>query len=385
MKFGTQVIHIGQEHDETSGSVVPPINLSSNFIFDAPGKPHKYEYTRVGNPNSDSWEAAIAAAEAGKHGLAYASGMAAMAALLWLVAPKDHVLFTEGCYGGTHRLFDQMAPHYGIETNTVDTTDISAVESAIRPNTRLIVIETPTNPLLGISDIKAISQLAKKAGALVAVDNTFLSPYYQRPLTLGADITMHSSTKYLGGHSDILGGALVVNDDQIAEKLRFTQSTGGGVPSPFSCWLLSRSVKTLELRMQRHNANAIRIAHFLSENTKVEKVNFAGLPDHPQHELAKRQQLDPYGQAGYGGMISFTLQKADAVAKLLASFTYFKLAESLGGVESLICHPASMTHAGLTPEARQRFGIGDNLLRMSVGVENIDDLIADIDKALATI
>jgi len=385
MKFSTRTIH-NQGCDRQTGAVIPPINVSTNFVFKAPGETMGgYDYTRAGNPNRNELESVVAALENGKHGLAFASGMAATAAMLWLVRPREHIVLTSGCYGGTHRIVENFGERYEIEYDIINTSDLDAARGALRANTRLVLIETPTNPLLWVSDIAALADMAHQSGALLAVDNTFLSPYFQRPLDLGADIVMHSATKYIGGHSDILGGILVARDDEIAADLRTAQIAAGAAPSPQDCWLTLRSLKTLELRMKQHNANALATAEYLTRHPKVDKVFFEGLPDHPHYELARRQQTDPYGAPGYAGMVSFTIKDAARIEPMLNAFSLFIVAESLGGVESLICHPASMTHASISEEARRRFGIADSLVRLSVGVEHIDDLLSDLETALAAV
>lgn len=371
MKLATRAVHAGQAPDEATGAVIPPLHLSTTFAQETPGVHKGFEYSRTDNPTRRRLEEALAALEGGRYALAFASGSAAVETVLRLVAPGEEVIAGHDLYGGTYRLFERVLRPLGLKFVYVDPTD----PASFRPgaSTRLIWLETPTNPLLAIADIAAVA--ARKGRALLAVDNTFASPCLQRPLALGADIVVYSSTKYLGGHSDLVGGAVVTSHEEVHERLRFLQNAVGAVPSPFDCWLLARSLKTLHLRMAAHCAGARAVASFLEDHPKVTRVYYPGLPHHPGHAVAARQ-MD-----GFGGMVSFELQgDLNAFLKRLELFT---LAESLGGVESLICQPATMTHAAIPRELRLQHGLRDELLRLSVGVEDPDDLIADLEQALA--
>jgi len=385
MGFSTDAIHAGQAPDPQTGAIVPPLVQSTTFVQDAPGQHRGYEYGRTGNPTRRALEENIAALEQGQFGFAFASGMAAISAVCSLLKPGDHVLATENLYGGTYRFFEKVLRKYGLDFDYVNTSDLSAVEARMRPSTRMLFVETPTNPLLHITDIRALSALCKKRGVLLVVDNTFLSPYFQRPLTLGADIVVHSSTKYLNGHSDVIGGLVIVNDSALAEQLAFIQNAEGAVPSPFDCWMTLRSIKTLALRMRQHDANARTLAQFLHEHPAVRRAYYPGLEDHPQHALAARQQLDPRGNPGFGGMISLDLGSGEKARLFLKHLRIFALAESLGAVESLVCHPASMTHASVPEEQRLRLGITDGLVRLSVGIEDAEDLLEDLRRALESV
>jgi len=370
VKYPTRAIHAGQEPDVQTGAVIPPVYLTSTYAQETPGVHKGFEYSRTGNPTRTRLETALASLDGGAYGLAFASGNAATDTILKLLAPGDHVLAGNDLYGGTYRIFEQVLRGYGIDFDYVDPGNTSGFKP--KDNTRLIWLETPTNPLIKVSDIEAVAR--QKGEALVVVDNTFASSYLQSPLSLGADIVVYSSTKYLGGHSDIVGGALVTSNEAAYEKLKFMQNALGAVPSAFDCWLLQRSLKTLHLRMQAHASNAMAVAEFLEKHPKVEKVYYPGLPNDPYHEVAKRQMKR------FGGMVSFELTgNMNAFFKVLSLFT---LAESLGGVESLVCHPASMTHASIPQQVRLANGVKDNLLRLSVGVEDADDLINDLDQAL---
>ena len=374
--FETLAIHAGQEPDPTTGSVVVPIYLTSTFAQDGVGGLRGgYEYGRSANPTRTALETCLAALEGGAHGLAFASGLAAEDCLLHAaLQPGDHVLVPDDAYGGTFRLFARVLARWGLGYDAVHMSDLDRVHAAIRPETRMVWSESPTNPLLGIADIAGLASLAHEHGALLVVDNTFASPYLQQPLALGADVVVHSTTKYLGGHSDVIGGALVVSDGELAETLRFHQNAMGGVPSPFDCWLVQRGVKTLGVRMDRHCANAERIAAMLTGHPAVDRVYYPGLPEHPGHEVATKQMR------GYGGMVSFGLRGGEEAAlAVCARTTLFILGESLGGVESLIEHPHRMTHASV---AGSELEVPGDLVRLSVGIESAEDLLADLRQAL---
>jgi cystathionine gamma-lyase len=376
--FSTRAIHAGQPPDEATGAVVVPIYQTSTYAQAALGKHRGYEYSRTANPTRAALEQCIAALEGGTHGLAFGSGMAAEATIMQLLKPGDRTVAVDDLYGGTYRLFRRVLEPMGLGFAFVDGTDLNAVEQALREPTRLVWLESPTNPLLKLVDLTAVSALAHANQALVVVDNTFMSPYFQRPLELGADIVVHSATKYLGGHSDLIGGTLVVNRKDLFEQLAFLQNAVGGVPGPMDAWLVLRGLKTLAIRMREHERNASAIAIFLSEHKKVAQVNYPGLPSHPQHALATRQM------SGFGGMISFEVKGGLEPARRVVERTrLFTLAESLGGVESLIELPAAMTHASIPAETRRAHGVADGLVRISVGIEDIADLISDLDRALA--
>ena len=377
--FGTLAVHAGQRPDPVTGAIMTPVYQTSTFVQEAPAEHRGYEYARVSNPTRTALEENLAALEGASHGVCFASGMAALDALLKRLRPGDHVLGMADIYAGTIRLFREVFEPYGLAFSFADMTDLDAVEAAVRPETKLLWIETPTNPLLRIVDIAAVSEIAHASGIDVAVDNTFASPFLQQPLALGADMSLHSTTKYLGGHSDVVGGAALTNDDAWAERLRFQVKAAGAVPAPLDCFLTLRSVKTLHLRMERHCRNARAVAAFLRGHPKVERVHYPGFTDHPGHEIARAQMRD------FGGMLSFSLKgdRRDAAARTMTNLRIVSLAESLGGVESLIEHPATMTHAFLSREEREEFGITDSLMRLSVGVEEEADLIADLDAALA--
>ena len=377
--FGTKAIHAGQRPDPSTGAIMTPIYQTSTFVQQSPGKIiGEYDYSRAANPTRTAIEANLAALEGGKYGLCFSSGVAATGAVLHTLSAGDNVLLCDDVYGGTNRLFHRMFKQLGIETTLVDMTDLEATKAAFKENTKLVWIETPTNPTLKIIDIAAVCELAKGTGARVAVDNTFATPYLQNPLALGADIVCHSTTKYIGGHSDAIGGALITNDAEIHKELKFIQLSEGAVPGIMECFLLLRSTKTLHIRMERHCANAKRIAGYLSEHDAVEKVIYPGLESHPQHEIAKKQMSD------FGGMVTIYLKgDIEKARTMLERVHLFGLAESLGGVESLIEHPAIMTHASVPPEQRAKLGISDSLVRLSVGIENVEDLIQDLEQALA--
>lgn len=378
MKFNTKTIHGGQEHDPAYGAVMPPIYQTSTYAQTTPGGHKGFEYSRTHNPTRRALENAFASIENGKFGLAFSSGMAAIDAVIKLLEPGDEVISTNDLYGGSYRLFTKVYEKFGIKFHFVGMDDISNIEDKINKNTKLIWSETPTNPMLNIIDIKAVSDIAKKHNVLFAVDNTFATPYLQRPLELGADIVMHSATKYLGGHSDVVMGALIVKDEQLAEKLYFLQNASGAVCGPQDSFLVLRGIKTLHVRMQRHCENGKAIAEYLNKHPKIEKVYWPGLEDHPNHDIAKEQMND------FGGMLSFTTKgnNYNASIKIVENLKVFTLAESLGGVESLSGHPASMTHASIPKEEREKTGVVDSLIRLSVGIEDKDDLIADLEQAL---
>lgn len=378
MKLATKYIHAGTEPDPSTGAIMTPIYQTSTYVQEAPGVNKGYEYARSQNPTRKALEDAYAQIENGKFGLAFSSGVAATDAVIKLLEPGDEVIAANDMYGGTYRLFTKVFEKFGIRFRYVDTTHPENISTVITAATKLIWIETPTNPLMNITDIKAVSAIAKNAGALLCVDNTFASPYLQNPLDLGADIVMHSATKYLGGHSDVIQGCLVMNDAALREKLYFIQKSCGAVPGPMDCFLVLRGIKTLHVRMQRHCENGEKMANFLRNHPKVSQVYWCGFTDHPGYTVASKQMR------GFGGMMSFTL-KDDSVEnarRVLSSTKVFALAESLGGVESLINHPASMTHASIPREERIKNGLSDSLIRLSVGIEDIDDLIADINSAI---
>lgn len=378
LKFNTLTIHGGQQPDKAYGSVMPPIYQTSTYAQKAPGDHQGYEYSRSGNPTRKALEDSIASIEGGNFGMAFGSGMAAIDCIIKTLKPGDEVVSTNDLYGGTYRLFRQIFEPLGIKFHFVAMAETDSIAELVNDNTKLIWVETPTNPMMNINDIEAIGKLAKQHSALLVVDNTFATPYLQRPLELGADIVMHSATKYLGGHSDVVLGLLAVKDQELAEKLYFIQNSSGAVCGPMDSFLVLRGIKTLHVRMQRHCENGREIAHFLKSHAKVEKVFWPGFEDHPSHAVAKRQMKD------FGGMISFTV-KGDSLedtVKVVSSLKVFTLAESLGGVESLAGHPASMTHASIPKEEREKTGVVDSLIRLSVGIEDIEDLKADLDQAL---
>lgn len=379
MGFSTDAIHFGQEPDPATGAIIVPIYQTSTFVQEELGKHKGYEYARTGNPTRVALERNLARLEGGRFGYAFASGMAGINALMTLFKAGDHVVAGHDLYGGTFRLFERVLKNFGLQFTYIDTCRMEEVEKAIRAETRLIYIETPTNPIMQITDIRAVAGLAHQRGVLMAVDNTFMSPYLQRPLDLGADFVLHSTTKYLNGHSDGVGGAVILNDEKLAERLKFIQNAAGAVLGPMDSWLILRGVKTLALRMARHSENGLAIARHLEGHPKIKKVHYPGLKSHPQHELAKKQMR------GFGGMISFETGSLENAKTVLKSVRLCSLAESLGGVETLISHPATMTHASVPSEQRQRLGITDGLVRISVGVEDIEDLIADLDQALAKV
>lgn len=378
MKFGTKAIHAGVAPDPSTGAIMTPIFQTSTYVQAGPGDHKGYEYSRTHNPTRTALQDALAALENGRHGLCFATGMASIDALIKILKPGDHVLSTNDLYGGTYRLFTKIFEGFGVRFSFIDMSDAANAAKHMRPETKLIWVETPTNPLLRIIDIGAMAALAKKHGALLAVDNTFATPYLQTPLDLGADVVMHSLTKYMAGHSDVVMGALIVNDDALRDRLSFVQNSGGSTPGPMDCFLVLRGLKTLHLRVQRHCENGEAIAHWLAKHPKVDRVHWPGFTTHANHAVAKKQMR------GFGGMVSFTLKgdHMDDAMRVLSSTELFALAESLGGVESLIGHPASMTHASIPTEERRANGLADTLIRLSVGVEDAEDLIADLDRAL---
>ena len=376
MGFATKAIHTGSEPDEATGSVTVPIYQTSTYAQDALGKNKGYEYARTQNPTRSALERNIAAIEGGRFGFAFASGMAAIDATLRLVKAGEHVVVSDNTYGGTARLFNRILANYNIEFDYVDTSDPLNVEAALKPNTKMVFLETPTNPVMILTDLKEVSEIAHRAGARVVCDNTFMSPYLQRPLEFGVDIVVHSTTKYLNGHSDGIGGVVVLNDEEDANWIGFVQNSAGAILSPFDSWLVMRGTKTLALRMEQHDKSGRAVAAFLEEHPKVQKVYYPGSASHPQHALARRQQH------GFGGMVAFDVGSLAAARTVLESVKLCTLAESLGGVETLISHPATMTHASVDEAKRQRLGITDGLVRISVGIEDTDDIIADLDQAL---
>ncbi|MCS6838937.1 MAG: cystathionine gamma-synthase [Bdellovibrionaceae bacterium] len=379
-QFETLAIHAGQRPDPTTGAIMTPVYLTSTYVQESPGVHKGYEYSRTHNPTRQAFENCLAQLEGGTYGFAFASGCSATAITLALLQQGDHVIAGDDMYGGTFRLFDKVMSRQGITFSYVDLSDMGQLEAAWRPQTRLIWLETPTNPTLKIFDISNISRWARQKNVLLAVDNTFMSPYFQKPLLLGADIVVHSTTKYIGGHSDSVGGAIVTNVKELADRIAFLSNAIGPIMSPFESFLNLRSLKTLPLRMQRHQENALKVAQFLENSPKVEKVIYPGLPSHPQYHLALRQM------SGFGGMVTCYLKGGLREARVfLESLQIFSLAESLGGVESLVEHPAIMTHASIPLERRQELGIDDRLIRFSVGIEHIDDLLRDLDQALARV
>lgn len=380
MRFSTRAIHASQDPDPATGSVTVPVYLTSTYQQPGPGREGKYVYSRTANPTRTALEGCLASLEEGVGGLAFASGLAATTTILLSLQKGDHVIAGDDIYGGTYRLFDQILRNYGLQFTYVNPEDPEKVAKAVRKNTRLIWIETPTNPLMRIVDIREVSKISKKAHALLVVDNTFMSPYLQNPLQLGADIVVHSTTKYLGGHSDLIGGAAIAKDKDVQTRLKYLQNAIGAVPGPLDCYLVLRGIKTLAVRMDCHGKNSKAISELLTGQPKVEKVNYPGLPDHPQRRIIKRQMR------GDGGMLSFQLKGGfNQCKKFLTSLRVFTVAESLGGVESLIEHPASMTHASVPRERRLKLGIADNLIRVSVGIEDVEDLVQDLERGFKAI
>lgn len=380
MRFATRAIHVGQEPDPATGATIVPIYQTSTYTQRNIGEHKGYEYSRTGNPTRTALEKCLASLEEGQGGLAFASGMAAISTVLALFQAGDHVIACNDLYGGTYRVFTQVFQRWGIAFDFVDARNLSHIEAVLRPETKLIWLETPTNPLLRLFDIEAIATWAHTHGLLLAVDNTFMSPYFQQPLKLGADLVIHSTTKYIGGHSDVIGGAVVTNHADLHQRLQFLQNSIGAVPAPMDCWLTLRGLKTLALRMQAHQHNALILAQFLESHPQIKRVYYPGLKSHPQYELACRQMQ------GFGGMISFEVEGGIEAAKTLVRSTHlFSLAESLGGVESLIGHPATMTHAAIPAAQRQAVGLSDALVRISVGIEDVQDLQDDLNQALASL
>lgn len=377
MGFSTTAIHAGNEPDPATGAVSVPIYQTSTYAQDGLGNHKGFEYARTQNPTRLALEKNIAALEGANFGFAFASGMSAIDAALKLVKAGDHVILGDNTYGGTFRLFDKILADYGIEFDLVDTTDVTNVEQAFKQNTKMVFVETPTNPVMSVTDLKAVSEVAHAHGAKVVCDNTFMSPYLQRPMDFGVDIVVHSTTKYLNGHSDSIGGFAAVQDEKDAEWIGFVQNSVGAILSPFDSFLVLRGTKTLAVRMEAHDKNGQMVANFLTEHPKIQKVYYPGLVSHPQHELAKRQQK------GFGGMVSFETGSLENAKKVLENVKVCTLAESLGGVESLISHPASMTHASVPVERREELGITDGLVRISVGIEDVEDIISDLDQALS--
>jgi cystathionine beta-lyase/cystathionine gamma-synthase len=376
--FSTRAIHAGQQPDPTTGAVTVPIYQTSTYAQEALGRHKGFEYARTHNATRSALEKNLAALEGGRHGFCFASGLAATTALVQTLSSGDHVIAGDNLYGGTYRLFERVFRRFGIEFTYVSAPDLAAFEAAFRPATKLVFVETPTNPMMQLTDVAAVASLARKRNARLVVDNTFMTPFFQQPLALGAHVALHSVTKYLNGHSDMVGGALVTSDDELAESLRFLQNAAGGVPGPMDCWLALRGTKTLGVRMERHDRNARAIAARLEAHRGVSKVFYPGLASHPQHELAKRQA------SGFGGIVSFIPGDGslEAGRRVFDRFRLFTRAESLGGVESLVCHPVSMTHASVPREVRMAIGFADGLLRLSVGIEDQADLEADLDQAL---
>lgn len=377
-RFETRAIHAGCEPDSGTGAIMTPIFQTSTYVQESPGKHKGYDYSRTHNPTRTALEKNIASLEEGKYGLAFSSGMSAISTITQMLNAGDHIICSDDVYGGTFRLFDKVLKKFNLEFDFIDLTSLQSLERYIKNTTKLVWLESPSNPLLKLIDIEATVRIARSRGIVTVVDNTFATPFFQKPLKLGADIVMHSTTKYLNGHSDVIGGALVMNDQELYNKLQFLQNAAGGVPGPFDCFLVLRGIKTLAIRMERHAENAIKIAQFLESHPNVRKVIYPGLSAHPQHELAKKQMT------GCGGIVTFFIKGGlEAARKFLERVKVFSLAESLGGVESLIEHPAIMTHASLPKEVREKIGITDELIRVSVGIENVDDLIDDLKQAIA--
>ncbi len=376
-RFSTRAIHAGQRPDPTSGAIMPPIYQTSTYAQEALGVNKGYEYARGKNPTRECLERNVAALEGAQHGFAFSSGMGCVDSISKLFKSGDHLVVGSNVYGGTFRLFDKILQHFGLQFSWVDTRDPQRIADAMRPSTKAVMLETPTNPLMHLTDIAAASAIAKKAGALTIVDNTFATPYFQRPLALGADIVWHSSTKYLNGHSDVIGGVAALNDDTLATRLQFNLNSAGAVPGPMDSWLVLRGTKTLALRMRQHDANGRQVAAWLANRVGESKVFYPGLASHPQHELAKRQMT------GFGGMVSVETGSKENANKIVRRVKVFTLAESLGGVESLVCQPAGMTHASIEPARRLEIGITDGLLRFSCGVEDVEDLLEDLQQAFS--
>jgi cystathionine gamma-lyase len=376
MGFSTDAIHAGQIPDPTTGAVITPIHLTSTYVQEELGKHKGYEYGRTHNLTRAALEKNIATLERGKFGIAFASGLAATHSLMSLLKAGDHIIVSNNVYGGTYRLFEQNLTDFGLEFSGVNSSDSKNIESAIKENTKMIFVETPTNPMLVLTNLQEVAEISRKNNLISVCDNTFMSPYFQNPLEWGLDITLHSTTKYINGHSDVLGGIIVTNNDKVHERIRYIQNAAGGIPSPFDCWLSLRSTKTLAVRMQKHEENARAFADFLVKSNAAEKVIYPGLESHPQHELAKKQMR------GFGGIVSAEFGTIEKAKKILNNVKIFSLAESLGGVESLISHPSSMTHGTVPKEIKEQFGLTDSLVRFSVGIEDVEDLIEDVKQAL---
>lgn len=376
MKFKTKAVHAGQHPEEVTGAVSTPIFQTSTYSNPKLGESRGFDYGRTINPTRTALEKCLAALENGKYGFCFSSGMAAVHTVINLFRKGDHIVCSDNVYGGTYRLYEQIMRNFGLDFTYVDTSDTELIDKAIRPNTKLIYAETPTNPMLGISNLEALSQIGKEKGIMTCVDNTFMSPYFQNPLDFGIDIVLHSTTKYINGHCDVIGGCIITSDDSIAQKIKFLQNSIGSVPAPLDCFLILRAIKTLPLRMQAHNDNAIAIADNLSKNKKITKVFYPGLASHPQHETAKKQMR------GFGGIISIDLGSYEKAREFCDGLKMFQIAESLGGVESLVCHPPSMTHGSIPKEMKEEIGLTEGLVRLSVGIEDIEDLLEDINNAL---
>jgi len=379
MGFATDAIHVGQEPDPATGAIVAPIYQTSTYVNEALGKNKGYDYARTNHPNRKALERCVARLEGGQAAYVFTTGMAAIDAVFRLLRPGDHAIISQAVYGGVYRLTTQLLAQFGMEFSFIDTSDAAAVRAGIRPNTKMLYVETPTNPTMIITDIAEMAQVASQHRLTLVVDNTFLSPYLQRPILLGAHIVVHSMTKYLNGHSDALGGAVILTRPEDAEKIYFVQRSAGAGLAPMDCFLVSRGIKTLAVRMAEHDSNGMAVAQHLAQHEKVKQVLYPGLPSHPQHKIARKQQT------GFGGMLSFDLGSMEAARRLLDRVKLCSLAESLGGVETLISHPATMTHASIPPEVRARTGITDGLVRISVGIEDVEDLIADLDAALEAV
>ena len=379
MGFATDAIHVGQEPDPSTGSIIPPIYQTSTYVQEALGKNKGFDYARTAHPNRRALERCLTKLEGGLTSYVFSSGMAGIDAVFRLLRPGDHVIVSQAVYGGVFRLTTQLLVHFGLEFDYIDTSDLDKIRGALKPNTKMVYVETPTNPTMLITDLAAVGAICRERNLTFVVDNTFLSPYFQRPIELGAHIVVHSMTKYLNGHSDCTGGAVILTRQEDADKIYFIQRSAGSGLAPMDCWLVARGIKTLAVRMRQHNDNGMAIAKFLEGHPKVKRVLYPGLASHPQHAVAKKQQ------SGFGAMISFDLGSLDAARKLLDNVKLCALAESLGGVETLISHPALMTHASVPPDVRQQIGITDGLVRISVGIEDVEDLIRDLDHALAKV
>jgi cystathionine beta-lyase/cystathionine gamma-synthase len=379
MGFATDAIHVGQEPDAATGAIIPPIYQTSTYVQEALGKHKGFDYARTAHPNRRALERCVAKLEGGLTSFVFSSGMAGIDAVFRLLRPGDHVIVSQAVYGGVFRLTTQLLVQFGLQFDYIDTSDLAKVKSALKPNTKMFYVETPTNPTMLITDIAAVAAIARERNLTLVVDNTFLSAYFQRPLELGAHIVVHSMTKYMNGHSDAVGGAVILSRQEDADKIYFIQKSAGSGLAPMDCWLVARGLKTLAVRMEQHNKNGMALAKYLESHPKVKRVLYPGLASHAQHEVAKRQQR------GFGAMISFDLGSLEAARRLLDNVKLCSLAESLGGVETLISHPALMTHASVPPDVRQQIGITDGLVRLSVGIEDAEDLIADLDRALAKV